>query len=56
MALESSENNLKLELMRYKMKLEELEKTVGEKNNKIKEYTENISNYQKKELDTKYLK
>jgi hypothetical protein len=29
---------------------------VGEKNQKIKEQTESISNFQKKELDTKYMK
>ena len=56
MSLESSENNLKLEVMRHKMKVEELEKALGEKNSKIKEYTENISSYQRKELDSKYLK
>ncbi len=42
--------------MRFKLKNEELEKTLGEKNIKIKEYTESISNYQKKELDIKYMK
>ena len=55
MVLESNENNLKLEVMRYKMKNEELEKTVVEKNLKIKEFTESLSNFQKKELDIKYL-
>jgi hypothetical protein len=30
-ALENSENNLKLETMRYKLKSEELEKTLAEK-------------------------
>ena len=55
-ALESNENNMKLELMRFKLKTEELQKSVLDKNMKIKEMTETISNYQKKELDAKYLK
>ena len=42
--------------MRFKLKTEQLEKTVGENNQKIKELTESISNFQKKELDTKYMK
>ena len=42
--------------MRFKLKTEQLEKTVGEKNQKIKELTESIYNFQKKELDTKYMK
>ena len=55
MVLESNENNLKLEVMRYKLKNEELDKTVAEKNQKIKEFTESLSNFQKKELDMKYM-
>lgn len=42
--------------MRYKLKTEELEKSIADKNNKIKELTESVSNFQKKELDTKYFK
>ena len=34
--------------MRYKLKNEELEKTLSEKNMKIKEFTESLSNFQKK--------
>lgn len=56
MVLQSNQNNLKLQIMRFKLKTEQLEKTVGEKNQKIKELTESISNFQKKELDTKYMK
>lgn len=55
-ALETSENNLKLEAMRYKLKAEELEKTVNEKTLKVKELSDTISALQKKELDSKYLK
>ena len=39
MVLESNENNLKLEVMRYKLKNEELEKNLAEKNVKIKDFT-----------------
>ena len=42
--------------MRYKLKAEELEKTLLEKASKIKELSETIGNLQKKELDSKYLK
>ena len=42
--------------MRYKLKNEELEKTLSEKNMKIKEFTESLSNFQKKQLDIKYMK
>lgn len=42
--------------MRFKLKSEELEKTLTEKNQKIKELSESIAQLQKKELDSKYLK
>lgn len=48
LALENNENNLKLEVMRYKLKAEELEKTVAEKALKIKELSETITSLQKK--------
>lgn len=47
---------MKLEIMRYKLKNDELEKTLAQKNQKIKEFTESVSNFQKKELDIKYMK
>lgn len=56
MALETIENNLKLQVMRYKLKTEELEKTLLEKTQKLKELSESLSQFQKKELDIKYMK
>ncbi len=47
---------MKLEIMRYKLKNEELEKNLSEKNGKLKEMTETLSSLQKKELDIKYMK
>lgn len=56
MALETIENNLKLQVMRFKLKTEELEKTLLEKTQKLKELSESLSQFQKKELDIKYMK
>ena len=42
--------------MRYKLKVEELEKNLVEKAEKIKELGETITSLQKKELDSKYMK
>ena len=48
MALENNENNYKLEIMRLKLKLEEQDKTLVEKNSKIKEIQMQLVNLQKK--------
>ena len=42
--------------MRLKLKNEEQEKSLGEKNNKLKDLQNQINNYQKKELDMGYLR
>lgn len=42
--------------MRYKLKTEELEKSLLEKTQKLKELSESLSQFQKKELDIKYMK
>ena len=48
LALENSENNLKLEIMRLKLKYEETEKTLTEKSAKIKEQQIQLASLQQK--------
>lgn len=56
MALENNENNYKLEIMRLKLRTEEQEKAINEKNIKIRELQTQVGTLQKKELDLEYLK
>lgn len=56
MALENTENNLKLEIMRLKLKSDEQEKSLADKNNKIKEMQSQMSLLHQKEVDNGYLR
>lgn len=56
MMLETSENNYKLEIMKMKLKVEEQEKLLAEKNEKIKTVSNALIELQKKDLDLAYLK
>lgn len=54
--LENNENNLKLEVMRYKIKNDELEKSLAERTAKVKELTAALSTYQDKVSEINYLR
>lgn len=56
MMLENNENNFKLEVMRYKIKNDELEKSLAERTAKVKELTAALSAYQGKESEISYLR
>lgn len=47
---------MKLELMRLKLKVEEQEKSLSDRNNKIKEYQNQVNLLQQKEIDNGYLR
>lgn len=56
MMLENNENNLKLEIMRYKIKNDELEKSLAERAAKVKELTAALSAHQGKDSEISYLR
>jgi hypothetical protein len=56
MMLETNENSYKLEIMKMKLKVEEQEKLLAEKNEKIKTVSNALIELQKKDLDLAYLK
>lgn len=56
MMLENNENNFKLEVMRFKIRNDELEKNLAERTAKVKELTTALSTYQGKDSEISYLR
>lgn len=46
MMLENNENNFKIEIVRLKLRNDELEKNITEKNTRLKEYASSLASLQ----------
>lgn len=53
---ENNENNFKLEVMRFKIRNDELEKSLAERTAKVKELTAALSAHQGKDSEISYLR
>ena len=53
--MDETENNLKMDVMKYKMKAEEFEKVVMEKTKVIKELKDHILDFERRNIEKIYI-